>query len=68
MTENGQQFNDKELFSFHDLIIPGGKNGKLCLVNDPFNKGLRVSEICDHFKFHEPNSVIILIGANTNRM
>jgi len=68
MTENGQRFENKELFSFHDLIIPGGKNASLCLVNDPNNKRLRITEIADHFKFHEPTPVIVLIGANTNRM
>jgi hypothetical protein len=68
MTENNSKYENKDLFSFHDLIIPGGKNAKLCLVNDPFNKGLRVTEIADHYKFHEPTPVIVLIGANTNRM
>ena len=68
MTENGQKFETKEILSFHDLIIPGGKNAKLCLVVDPFAKTLRVTEIADHFKFHEPTPVIMLIGANTNRM
>ncbi len=60
-------FDNKDLFSFHDLIVPGGKNAKLCLINDPFNKNLRVTEIADHFKFYEPTPAIVLIGANTKR-
>jgi hypothetical protein len=60
-------FDNKDFFTFHDLIIPGGKNAKLCLVNDPFNKNIRVTEIADHFKFYEPKPTIVLIGANTKR-
>ena len=57
----------KGLFSFHDLIVPGGKNAKLCLINEPFNKNLRITEIADHFFFYEPFPVICIIGGNTNR-
>ena len=67
MTEVSNHFDNKDFFSFHDLIVPGGKNASLCLVNDPFNKNLRVSDIADHFKFIEPQQVIVLIGANTKR-
>ena len=65
MTEVSNVFDNKDFFSFHDLIVPGGKNASLCLVNEPFNKNLRVSDIADHFKFIEPQQVIVLIGANT---
>ena len=41
MTEVPLAFDSKDLFTFHDLIVPGGKNAKLCLVNEPFNKNLR---------------------------
>ena len=67
MTEVSNTFDNKDFFSFHDLIVPGGKNASLCLVNEPFNKNLRVSDIADHFKFIEPQQVIVLIGANTKR-
>ena len=67
MTEVSNNFDNKDFFSFHDLIVPGGKNASLCLVNEPFNKNLRVSDIADHFKFIEPQQVIVLIGANTKR-
>ena len=67
MTEVSNNFDNKDFFSFHDLIVPGGKNASLCLVNEPFNKNLRVSDIADHFKFIEPQQVIVLIGANTQR-
>ena len=67
MTEVSNTFDNKDFFSFHDLIVPGGKNASLCLVNEPFNKNLRVSDIADHFKFIEPQQVIVLIGANTER-
>ena len=67
MTEVSNVFDNKDLFNFHDLIVPGGKNASLCLVNEPFNKNLRVSDIADHFKFIEPQQVIVLIGANTKR-
>lgn len=67
MTEVARNFDSKDLFTFHDLIVPNGKNAKLCLVNDPFNKLLRVTEIADHFSFYEPSPVIVLIGANTKR-
>ena len=67
MTEVSNVFDNKDLFNFHDLIVPGGKNASLCLVNEPFNKNLRVSDIADHFKFIEPQQVIVLIGANTRR-
>jgi hypothetical protein len=60
-------FDNKELFTFHDMIIPGGKNAKLCMINDPSNKNLRVTEIADHFKFYEPTPCIVLIGANSHR-
>ena len=58
-------FDNKEIFTFHDMIIPGGKNAKLCLINEPGNKNLRVTEIADHYKFYEPTPTIVLIGANT---
>lgn len=29
MTENHLVFDNKDLFTFHDLIVPGGKNAKL---------------------------------------
>ena len=67
MTEVSNNFDNKDFFSFHDLIVPGGKNASLCLVNEPFNKNLRVSDIADHFKFIDPQQVIVLIGANTKR-
>ena len=67
MTEVSNAFDNKDFFNFHDLIVPGGKNASLCLVNEPFNKNLRVSDIADHFKFIEPQQVIVLIGANTKR-
>ena len=67
MTEVSNTFDNKDFFSFLDLIVPGGKNASLCLVNEPFNKNLRVSDIADHFKFIEPQQVIVLIGANTKR-
>ena len=67
MTEVTNVFDTKDLYNFHDLIVPGGKNASLCLVNEPFNKNLRVSDIADHFKFIEPQQVIVLIGANTRR-
>ena len=67
MTEVSNVFDNKDLYNFHDLIVPGGKNASLCLVNEPFNKNLRVSDIADHFKFIEPQQVIVLIGANTKR-
>ena len=67
MTEVSNAFDTKDFFTFHDLIVPGGKNASLCLVNEPFNKNLRVSDIADHFKFIEPQQVIVLIGANTKR-
>ena len=67
MTEVSNTFDNKDFFNFHDLIVPGGKNASLCLVNEPFNKNLRISDIADHFKFIEPQQVIVLIGANTKR-
>ena len=67
MTEVTNVFDTKDLYNFHDLIVPGGKNASLCLVNEPFNKNLRISDIADHFKFIEPQQVIVLIGANTRR-
>ena len=67
MTEVTNVFDTKDLYHVHDLIVPGGKNSSLCLVNEPFNKNLRVSYIADHFKFIEPQQVIVLIGANTRR-
>jgi hypothetical protein len=67
MTEVSNAFDNKDFFNFHDLIVPGGKNASLCLVNEPFNKNLRVTDIADHFKFIEPQQVIVLIGANTKR-
>ena len=67
MTEVTNVFDTKDLYHFHDIIVPGGKNASLCLVNEPFNKNLRVSDIADHFKFIEPQQVIVLIGANTRR-
>ena len=67
MTEVSNAFDNKDFFNFHNLIVPGGKNASLCLVNEPFNKNLRVTDIADHFKFIEPQQVIVLIGANTKR-
>jgi hypothetical protein len=61
------KITSKGLFTFHDLIVPGGKNAKLCLINEPFNKNLRITEIADHFQFYEPMPVINIIGGNTNR-
>lgn len=61
------KFDNKDLFTFHDLIVPGGKNARLCLVNEPYNKNLRITDIADNFKFYEPTPVIVLIGANTKR-
>ena len=29
MTEHFMKFDNKDLFTFHDLIVPGGKNAKL---------------------------------------
>lgn len=60
-------FDNKDLYIFQDLIIPGGKNAKLCIISEPFDKNVRVSEIADHFKFYEPTPTIVLIGANTKR-
>ena len=57
----------EEYLSYHDLIVPGGKNSRLCLIHNPFNKLLRPSDIGDHFKFIEPNPVINMIGCNTDR-
>jgi len=66
MTDNQlSKFDNPILFTFHDMIVPGGKNAKLCMLTDPYNKNLRVTEIADHFKFYEPTPVIVLIGANT---
>ena len=65
MTENFLNLESKELFTFHDVIVPGGKNAKLVLVKDPNDKKLRVTEIADHLKFYEPTPTIVLIGANT---
>ena len=33
----------------------------------PFNKNLRIPDIAGHFKFIEPQQVLVLIGANTWR-
>lgn len=33
----------------------------------PFNKNLRIPDIVGHFKFIEPQQVLVLIGANTWR-
>ncbi|MCQ2816794.1 MAG: hypothetical protein MJ252_05960 [archaeon] len=65
MTEVQLPFDPHDLYTFHDLIVPGGKNARLCLINEPFNKNLRITEIADHFQFYEPTPVIVLIGANT---
>ena len=65
MTEVPLPFDSHDLYTFHDLIVPGGKNARLCLINEPFNKNLRITEIADHFQFYEPTPVIVLIGANT---
>jgi hypothetical protein len=35
MTENFLHLESKELFTFHDVIVPGGKNSKL--VNKKYN-------------------------------
>lgn len=65
ITEVELPYNSNDLYTFHDLIVPGGKNARLCLINEPFNKNLRITEIADHFQFYEPTPVILLIGANT---
>jgi hypothetical protein len=31
MTEHHLKFDNKELFTFHDLIVPAGKNAKLVI-------------------------------------
>lgn len=36
-----------------------------CLVKDPNDKKVRVTEIADHFKMYEPTPTIVLIGANS---
>ena len=66
MTEVTQAIDAKDLYSYHDLIVPGGKNAHLCFLNDPNAKNLRVTEVADHYHFYAPISVIVLIGANTN--
>jgi hypothetical protein len=66
MTEVTQAIDAKDLYSYHDLIVPGGKNAHLCFLNDPNAKNLRVTEVADHYHFYDPISVIVLIGANTN--
>ena len=66
MTEVSQAIDAKDLYSYHDLIVPGGKNAHLCFLNDPNAKNLRVTEVADHYHFYDPISVIVLIGANTN--
>ena len=63
MTEVSNNFDNKDFFSFHNLIKSWGKNPFFCLVNVSFNKNLRVSDIVDHFKFIKPQQVIVLIGA-----
>ena len=67
MTQLPQLFDNKDIYSFHNLIIPNGRNAELCLINEPFNKNLNINEIVDHFNFYEPYPVINLIGANTKR-
>ena len=67
MTEVTQAIDAKDLYSYHDLIVPGGKNAHLCFLNDPNAKNLRVTEVADHYHFYEPVPVIVLIGANTNQ-
>ena len=67
MTEVTQAIDAKDLYSYHDLIVPGGKNAHLCFLNDPNAKNLRVTEVADHYHFNEPIPVIVLIGANTNQ-
>ena len=67
MTEVSQAIDAKDLYSYHDLIVPGGKNAHLCFLNDPNAKNLRVTEVADHYHFYEPVPVIVLIGANTNQ-
>lgn len=59
--------NDIDIMSFHDLIVPSGKNARLCVIHDPSSKLLRPSEIADHYKYIEPTPVINLIGANTDK-
>ena len=60
MTQLPQLFDNKDIFSFHNLIIPNGRNAELCLINEPFNKNLNINDI-------ETYPVINLIGANTKR-
>ena len=67
MTQLPQLFDNKDMYSFHNLIIPNGRNAELCLINEPFNKNLNINDIVDHFNFYEPYPVINLIGANTKR-
>jgi hypothetical protein len=38
MTDYKLNFDNKELYTFHDMIIPGGRNAKLCMIHDPLNK------------------------------
>lgn len=55
------------LYTYHDLIIPGGKNARLCIIHNPlliYNK--MEFEIAEHYKFLKPTPVVNLIGANTN--
>ena len=65
MTEVSNAIDNRNFFNYHDMIVPGGRNASLCLVNDPLNKNLRISDVADHYKFIEPQQVIVLIGANT---
>ena len=37
MTKVSNAFDNKDFFNFPDLIVPGGKNASLFLVNEPFN-------------------------------
>lgn len=64
-----------EIITYHDLIVPGGKNSRLvrffilkCLIHEPSSKTIRVTEIADHYKFYDPCPVINIIGGNSNKV
>lgn len=72
LTATGEEYDKgsystSEIISYHDLIVPGGKNSRLCIIHHPLIKYVNPSEVADHYKFHEPCPVINLIGANTDR-
>ena len=65
MNQLPELFDNKDIFTSHDLIIPNGKNAKLILINEPNNKNLKINEILELFNIYEPTPIINLIGANT---